>query len=92
MTHDKHIIMGVHVTNRLENAAEVQKLFTEFGCHIKTRLGLHEVGPDTCSPSGVVLLELVGDEARCLELGEKLGRITGLEVQRMIFDHPAPTE
>ena len=37
-----HIVLGIHITNRLQKAAEVQKLFTEFGCNIKTRLGLHE--------------------------------------------------
>ena len=84
----KHIILGVHVTDRLQKAVEVQKLFSEYGCHIKTRLGLHEVGPDVCSPQGVVLLELFGDEAKCFELKDKLGAIEGIEVQQMVFDHP----
>ena len=39
---DKHIIVGVHITERAKHAGEVQKVFTEFGCQIRTRLGLHE--------------------------------------------------
>lgn len=85
---DKHIILGVHITNRLQKAVDVQKLLTEYGCHIKTRLGLHETGPDACSPNGLLVLEMVGDEGKCNELGDKLHAIEGVEVQRMIFDHP----
>lgn len=84
----KHIILGVHVTDRLHKAVEVQRLFSEYGCHIKTRLGLHEVGADVCSPQGVVLLELFGDEAKCAELKDRLDAIDGIEVQQMVFDHP----
>jgi hypothetical protein len=83
----KHIILGVHVTERLKNALEVQRLFTEYGCNIKTRLGLHEVNGTACAPAGVVLLELVGDEKDCLALGDKLGAIPGVEVQKMVFAH-----
>lgn len=82
-----HIIMGVHVTERMKNAVDVQRLFTEYGCNIKTRLGLHEVDGTTCAAGGVVLLELVGDEKDCLALGEKLAAIPGIEVQKMVFGH-----
>ena len=87
MATDKHIILGVHVLDRLEKANDVQAILTEYGCNIKTRLGLHEVSAEFCSPTGILLLELVGPEARCLELGTKLGQIKGIEVQKMIFDH-----
>ena len=36
-------VIGVLVTNRVENAAQIQKVLTECGCYIKTRIGLHEV-------------------------------------------------
>ena len=85
---NKHIILGVHISDRFKNAADVQKLFTEFGCHIKTRIGLHDVSDDQCSPRGVVLLEMIGNEGRCLELADKLNTIEGIEVQKMVFDHP----
>ena len=84
---DKHIIYGVHVTNRMNKATNVQQLFSEYGCNIKTRIGLHDVGKDFCSPSGVILLEMFGDESVCEELLKKLAAIDGIEVQQMIFDH-----
>ena len=83
---ERHIILGVHITDRLKNAAEVQRLFSEYGCNIKTRLGLHEVH-NVCSPNGVVILEMYGDEKVCFELAEKLAAIRGIEVQKMVFKH-----
>jgi hypothetical protein len=82
----KHILVGVHITDRLKKAVEVQKLFTEYGCNIKTRLGLHEV-ENVCSPNGIVILEMYGDDTVCFELADKLAAIEGIEVQKMIFDH-----
>lgn len=83
---EKHIILGVHITNRLKHAGEIQNLFSEYGCNIKTRLGLHEV-ERVCSANGLVILEMHGDEARCFELADKLAAVVGVEVQRMVFDH-----
>lgn len=85
---DKHVIVGIHITERLENAAKVQQLFTEYGCNIKTRLGLHEASKDVCSPNGLVLLEMVGDEKHCLSIIDKLSAIKGVYAQKMVFDHP----
>ncbi len=84
---DKHHILGVHIHNRGENAVRVQQLLTEYGCNIKTRLGLHEVSGDFCSNGGILLLELAGDETRCRELAEKLAAQPGVEVQQMVFGH-----
>ena len=59
---DQHIILGIHITDRLKNAVDVQKVFTEYGCNIKTRIGLHDASENVCSPSGVVLIEFFGAE------------------------------
>lgn len=82
-----HIILGVHITSRQVNAVKVQELLTEYGCNIKTRLGLHHVHDDVCSTSGLMLLHMCGDENRCLELGDRLEAMPGIQVQRMIFKH-----
>jgi hypothetical protein len=82
-----HLVLGVHITNRVKNAVDVQKLLTEYGCNIKTRLGLHEVAPDACGPNGLLLLEMAGELARGEELAEKLNAIEGVEVQKMVFEH-----
>ncbi len=49
----KKIILGIQVTNRLTKAPEVEKLFTQYGCNIKTRLGLHDVNETSFSPTGL---------------------------------------
>lgn len=83
----KHIILGVHITDRLRRATAVQQVFTDYGCHIKTRLGLHETGENFCSANGLVLLEIVGPDKIAREMQRKLGAIRGIEVQRMVFVH-----
>lgn len=87
MDESRHIILGIHITGRVQHVPRVQDLLTQYGCSIKTRLGLHEVSADACSPNGLVLLEMAGAEAPIFELAEKLGAIEGIEVQKMIFAH-----
>jgi hypothetical protein len=84
----KHVIFGVHVTDRMKNAGELQKAFSEFGCQIKTRLGLHETTAGACSPNGLVILEMVGDDAILDRAAARFAAIEGVDVQRMVFTHP----
>jgi hypothetical protein len=84
-----HIILGVHITDRLREAVAVQQCLTEFGRFIKTRLGLHEVDAASEGPNGILLLEMVGPEAKVGELVARLKAIQGIEVQSMTFAHPA---
>ena len=79
-----HVILGVHVTDRMKEAVEVQKLFTHYGSSIKTRLGLHELGS---SPEGIVLLEIVGESGVWKEMVRQLAAIEGIEVKEMVFGH-----
>lgn len=85
---NNHIIFGVHITDRIKHVKGVQELFTEYGCNIKTRLGLHEVDGKSCSPNGLLILELVGEMPTCQQLANKLNALEGVEVKQMIFDHP----
>jgi hypothetical protein len=82
----KRCIIGAMLTNRVENAGNVQRVLTECGCYIKTRLGLHEATDNVCSPSGLILLEIVGGDTAYTEVEEKLRAIPGLQVERMIFE------
>ena len=84
---DEHIILGIHVTNRLKNAIDVQKVFTEYGCNVKTRIGLHDVNADVCSPSGVVLIEFFGSDTDADAMMAKLDAVEGVHVQKMVFGH-----
>ena len=82
----KRCVLGLLVTNRVENAPEVQKVLTDCGCNIKSRIGLHEVTENLCAPAGLILLELFGSDDAYAEVEGKLKEIKGLQVQKMLFD------
>jgi len=84
---DKHVVVGVHITNRVRHAAQVQEVLTKFGCLVKTRLGLHEAGADICSPNGLLILELLDQDSAVAQFVGAMGEIEGVEVKQMIFDH-----
>ncbi len=84
---DKHCLICVHITNRIKKAGEVQKIFTEYGANIKTRLGLHEVTPEYNSPAGIIVLEMVGEEKNCNEMMKKIEVLEGVEVKKVVFEH-----
>ena len=79
-------ILGVHITDRLKDVPAVQAVFTEYGCNIKTRLGLHNVSGDYCASNGLVLIEFYGEPAKCVEMAEKLAAVEGVVVETMVFD------
>ncbi|MGD9874292.1 MAG: hypothetical protein AB7T27_08465 [Kiritimatiellia bacterium] len=85
---DKHIILGVHITDRVKHVAHVQEALTKFGCYIKTRLGLHEASKEFCAPTGVLVLEMLDDDKKVAGLKTELEKIEGVEVKEMVFDHP----
>ncbi len=88
MSMDKHIIFGVHITDRIHNILHVQEILTKYGCNIKTRLGLHEVSDSLCSANGLLILEMCGDEKLCYELFDAINAVQGAEAQKIVFDHP----
>jgi len=86
---DHHIILGIHVIDRIERAGDVQEVLSEFGCNIKTRIGLHDVANAECAPSGVILLEMFGTEDLVEECEQALAAIEGVDVKKMVFEHSA---
>ncbi|MDP2423329.1 MAG: hypothetical protein U1C46_03870 [Bacteroidales bacterium] len=78
-------ILGLFLSDRLEEAHKVQGILTKFGCNIKTRLGLHEVLDGTCSTSGLIILELTGNTVELMKLENELLKLDGLQVKKMIF-------
>ena len=78
-------ILGIAISNRQEASIKVQNLLTKFGCSIKTRLGLHEVSNSECSTSGLVLLELTGEQGEAEKLEQELRKIEGIQVNKMDF-------
>jgi len=79
-------VLGVNITNRVKQAKELQELFSEYGCYIKTRIGLHTVTDEFCSTSGLVILELFGEENKQKELEQKIRSFEGVEVEKMVFN------
>lgn len=88
MSLKKHVILGVHITDRIHHVESVQHLLTEYGCSIRTRLGLHEADKGFCSPNGLLVLEMTDDEKTADTLADKLNAVEGVEVKKMVFGHP----
>ncbi|HAH87518.1 MAG TPA: hypothetical protein DCL60_09135 [Armatimonadetes bacterium] len=81
----KRIIVGVRISNRVKEVPAVQQVFTEFGCNIRTRLGLHQEVGEACTLCGLIILEMT-DLERVDEMERILQGIEGVEVQKMIFE------
>lgn len=79
----KHTIFGVHISQRVENVPAVQAVLSKYGCNIRTRLGIHDADSTSCSPSGLLLLDVFGPETE--ELYKELSALRGVGVQRMDF-------
>ena len=75
-------IMAVRILDRGKSAVEVQRVLTEHGCSILTRLGLHDQPtPGTCSPSGLLVLQLCCDAATSEGLEKKLNALDGVKAK-----------
>jgi hypothetical protein len=79
-------ILGILVSQRVKEAFRIQETLTKYGCSIRTRIGLHDVKDNYCSPSGLILLELYGDAEECNKLENELHKIEGLDVQKIVFE------
>lgn len=76
-------IFGIKLLNRVGNAADFQAVVTKFGCSIKTRIGLHDVTNGVCSPSGVIIIEFIGEDAD--EFEKELNTLSDIIIQKMVF-------
>ncbi|AFN74163.1 hypothetical protein MROS_0922 [Melioribacter roseus P3M-2] len=74
----KKSILLVLVGKRKEEAVKVQQILTAWGCMIKTRLGIHDGVLENCSDSGLIMLELVGEDEKKEELERKLSVLPGV--------------
>ncbi len=79
------IILGVKLQNRVENAPAFQKVLSDFGCFIKSRVGFHDVDGGTCATSGVILLEIIGNDNEKQDFESALNGLDGVDVQKMVF-------
>lgn len=72
-------IIGIKVANRIEEANKLQEILTEYGCMIKTRIGLHDMGEYRCLNYGVVLIQVVDKEN---EICEKLSKHWNIQTMK----------
>lgn len=77
-------IIGIGVSNRKETSAKIQDVLTEFGCDIKTRLGLNDYKETECSYKGLILVDVPNRE-RAIELTKKLNIIENVTIKEMEF-------
>ena len=78
-------IIGVKLNNRTETSSQMQNILSDFGCYIKTRIGLHEVKNNVCEENGIILLEIVNSQIVPV-LQKALCSIDGIELQQMVFE------
>ena len=74
----KKSVLIIFIGSRKKSAVNVQKVLTGWGCMIKTRLGIHDGVLDNCSDSGLVIIELVGEDEKKQELARKLAVLPGV--------------
>jgi hypothetical protein len=82
----KRNVVALLISTRNETAVNVQKILTAWGCMIKTRLGIHDGVLDKCSQTGLVLLEMVGEDAKIDEFVRKLNLVQGASAQRVTLE------
>ena len=82
----KRTILGIHVANRVTTVQQLQQIYTNYGCNIKTRIGLHQVSDQMCSPAGLHILEMYGDDDQIREMERQLSSLDGVEVKKMVFN------
>ncbi len=79
-------IMAVLQEHRVETATKVQEIFTRYGCNIRFRLGLHDAGIDTCSNSGLILLQVCGDKTAIEQLQSELQKVPHVKLKLMSLE------
>ena len=81
-------IVGIKVENRVKSAVCVQKILTDYGCIINTRIGLHENSSEdcdgVCSTAGLILLEITNDK-KAQEMILELSKIQDIQIREMRF-------
>lgn len=77
----KKCIILILISNRTDSSIKVQDALTEYGCNIRTRLGLHQGVENTCSESGLIVLEMADNKTENEKLFNALDKINGVHVK-----------
>lgn len=76
----KNIII-ISVQQRKIVSCAVQEILTEYGCLIKTRLGITDSTTNKCSQKGLIILEFIGNKKEINSIMKKLSKINGVIVK-----------
>ena len=79
-------IMAVLQENRVETATKVKEVLTSNGCNIRFRLGLHDAGLESCSNSGLILLQVCGAKTEVEQLQAELQQVPHVKVKLMSLE------
>lgn len=72
-------IIGISIENRKEESQKLQDILTKYGCYIKTRIGLHDMGEYKCLNYGIVLIEVVD---KINEIYDELNRHWTIQIMK----------
>ncbi|MBE7713179.1 MAG: hypothetical protein E7Z87_05495 [Cyanobacteria bacterium SIG26] len=72
-------IIGISVDNRAEEATKLQQILTDYGCYIKTRIGLHDMGDYKCLNYGIVLIQVID---KINEIYDKLAKHWKVQIMK----------
>jgi hypothetical protein len=78
-------LVAIKVEQRESSATRVQEILTSFGCNIKVRLGLHDVPANTCSPSGLIILEVVAEDREIEKFLSDLNVIPKVTAKKLVI-------
>jgi len=81
----KKTIFGIFIKERIKDATIIQSILTKYGCNIKTRIGLHDADENLCSPSGILLLEVIGQQVDIDNFELEMSKISDLTIKKMEF-------
>ncbi|NMB25988.1 MAG: hypothetical protein GX986_10700 [Firmicutes bacterium] len=73
--------MGVYLSNRREQAPDVQEVLTKYGDMIRSRTGVH----DPATSKGLITLSLEADHGEIQALEAELEDVSGVEVSTALF-------
>ena len=65
---------------------KVQEVLTRNGCNIRFRLGLHDAGLESCSNSGLILLQVCGAKTEVEQLQAELQQVPHVKVKLMSLE------
>jgi hypothetical protein len=78
-------ILGILIRDRIKEAGKTQKVLSQHARIIKTRLGFHELSEEKNSRTGVIILQLTGNQEEFEAIINDLTAIRGLEIKEMSF-------